>query len=222
MTLAKPTGMHRKDEPMNAKTIRILMVGLFAALTISAVSAASASASPAWRFSGTELKGTEVTLGVAVPSRLMVPSAPVVCEHFLYKMIISNSAGTGKGEVTELPLFDCTSLATECTVKTMTAEKLPWPSHLTTVKKVNYVVIENIKVSILYGGAFCPLSEVSVPVTGSAGASFENASETAEFSTASFTATKTELKALGSSVQWEGQFPMEAFEWNREQALTVS
>jgi len=46
---------------MNVKTIRILMSGLFVALAISAVSAASASATPAWRFSGTELKGTEVT-----------------------------------------------------------------------------------------------------------------------------------------------------------------
>ena len=207
---------------MNARTIRILMSGLFVALAISAVSAGGASASPAWRFSGVELKGTEVTLGVAVPSRLTVPSAPVVCEHFLYKMIISNSVGTGKGEVTELPLFDCTSLAEECTVEAMTAEKFPWPSHLTTVEGSNYVVIESIKISILYGGAFCPLKEVAVPVTGSAGASFENASETALFDEASFTATKTGLKALGLSVQWEGQFPMEAFEWSREQALTVS
>jgi hypothetical protein len=222
MTLAKPTGMHRKDETMNVKTIRILMSGLFVALAISAVSAGGASASPAWRFSGVELKATEVTLGAAVQSRLMAPIAPVVCEHFLYKMIISNSAGTGKGEVTELPLFGCTSLAEECTVKAMTAEKFPWPSHLTTVEENNYVVIENIKVSILYSGAFCALDKVLVPVTGSAGASFENASETAEFSEASFTATKTSLKALGSSVQWEGQFPMEAFEWNREQALTAS
>lgn len=207
---------------MNAKTIRILMSGLLVALAISAASAASASASPAWRFSGVELEGTEVTLGFAVQSRLMVPAAPVSCEHFLYKMIVSNSAGTGKGEVTELPLFNCTSLAKECTVKAITPEKLPWPSSLTTVEGSNYVVIENIRVSILYGGAFCPLGGVSVPVTGSAGASFDNASETAEFSTGSFTATKTGLKALGSSVQWDGQFPMEAFEWSREQALTVS
>ncbi|HXS34110.1 MAG TPA: hypothetical protein VN758_10110 [Solirubrobacterales bacterium] len=207
---------------MNVRAIRILMSGLFVALAISTVSAGGASASPAWRFSGVELKGTEVTLGVAVPGRLTVPSAPVVCEHFLYKMIISNSAGTGKGEVTELPLFNCTSLAGECTVEAMTAEKLPWPAHLTTVEGNSYVVIENIKVSILYGGAFCPLKGVSVPVTGSAGALFENASEAAEFSEASFTATKTGLKAFGSSVQWEGQFPMEAFEWSRLQALTVS
>jgi len=152
----------------------------------------------------------------------MVPIAPVVCEHFLYKMIISNSAGTGKGEVTELPLFNCTSLAGECTVEAMAAEKLPWPSHLTTVEGNNYVVIENIRISILYGGAFCALKGVSVPVTGSAGASFDNASETTEFSEANFTATKTSLKAFGSPVQWEGQFPMEAFEWSREQPLTVS
>lgn len=209
---------------MNSRAIRILVSGLLAALVISAVFAVSAGASPAWRFSGVELegKGTEVTVGFGVESSLTVPIAPVACEHFLYKMTISDSGGTGKGEVTELPLFNCTTTAKECTVEAVAAEKLPWPSHLTTGKGGNYVVIENIRISVLYSGALCPLEGVWITVTGSAGALFENSSEAAVFSAASFTATKTGLKALGSPVQLEGAFPTEAFEWHREEALTVS
>lgn len=208
---------------MNARAIRIVMSGLFVTLAIG-VFAGSSSASPAWRFSGVELKGkeTEVTLGVALEGSLTVPGAPVVCEHFLYKMAISDNGGTGEGKVTELPLFNCRSTAKECTVKAMAGEKLPWPAHLTTVKGANYVVIEEIRIGILYGGALCPLSGVLATVTGSAGGLFENTSEAAVFSASSFVATKTALKALGSSVQWEGVFPTEAYEWHREQALTVS
>jgi len=200
------------------------MAGLLVALATSASFTVSASASPAWMFSGVELKGkeTEVTMGFGVKSVLTVPFAPVECEHFLYKMKISDSSGVGKGEVTELPLFTCTTSAGECTVEAVVAEKMPWPSRLETVKGNNYLVIENIKISILYGGALCALSEVWIPVTGSAGALFENGPEAAAFNAASFSATKTGLKALGSPVQLEGVFPTEALEWHREEALTVS
>ncbi len=208
---------------MSSRSIRILMSGLLVALAIGALFAVSASASPAWKFSGVELKGkeTEVTMGFGVKSILTVPFAPVECEHFLYKMKISDSSGVGKGEVTELPLFNCTTTTKECTLEAMVAEKLPWPSHLET-KTNNYLVIENIKISILYGGAFCALGEVWIPVTGSAGALFENGPEAAVFNAASFSATKTGLKALGSPVQLEGVFPTEALEWHRGEALTVS
>jgi hypothetical protein len=224
MTLARPTGEQGEDETMNSRTIRILMSGLFVALAVSAVLASSAGASPAWKFSGVELKSgeTEVTVGFGVESSLTVPGAPVVCEHFLYRMTISNSGGTGQGEVTELPLFKCTTTAKECIVEAVGAEELPWPAHLTAGKGGNYVVIENVEIGILYGGALCPLNGVLVTVTGSAGALFENGPEAAAFSEASFIATTTALEALGSSVQLEGVFPTEAFEWNREQALAVS
>jgi len=59
-------------------------------------------------------------------------------------------------------------------------------------------------------------------VTGSVGGLFHNKTETATFSAASSSATKTELKALGAAIEWDGVFPTEAFEWHREQPLTVS
>lgn len=207
---------------MHSKSIRILITGLLAALAISAISAGSASATPIWKFDGVELKGTELTVGFGLAGKLTIPGAAVECEHFLYKMKISNSGGTGKGEVTELPLFNCTTTNPECTVEVVEAEKLPWPAHLMAGKSGNYIVVEGVKIGIVYGGVTCPLSEIFIPVTGSAGAAFENASEAAVFNSASFKETKTALKALGSSVQLEGVFPTEAFEWHRGQALSVS
>ncbi len=209
---------------MNARAISILVRGLLAALAICAVFVGSASASPAWKFSGSELKAgeTELTVGVAVGSSMAVPGATTKCEHMVYELVISNSETVGKGEVTEVLFYNCkTTGGVECTVDAIAAEKLPWPSHLKTVGGGNYVVFNKVNVSILYGGALCPLGGTVVTVTGSAGASFNNKAEAATFSAASFSATKTELKALGAAVEWDGVFPTEAFEWRREQPLTV-
>jgi hypothetical protein len=223
MKITKPVGKKGGDLAMNAKVLRILFRGLLAALVISAVFGGSASASPAWKFSGSELKAgeTEVTVGVAVESSMTVPGALTKCEHMVYKLVISNSEAVGKGEVTEMPFYNCTTSAEGCTVDAIAAEKLPWPSHLNTVAGSNYVVFNKVNISILYGGALCPLGGMVATVTGSAGALFNNKTEAASFNAASFGATKTELKALGAAVEWEGVFPTEAFEWHREQPLTV-
>lgn len=207
---------------MKPKATSVLLRGLFAALIISAVFAGSAGASPAWRFNGSELTGSEVIVGAAIDSSLTVPGLTTKCENFLYKLTISNSAGTGKGEVTELPLYNCTTNTKACIVEAIAAEKLPWPSKLTAVTGTNYVVIEGVKVSILYGGELCALNETLALVTGTAGGRIDNTAETATFDTASFSATKTALKALGSTIEWKGVFPTEAFQWHREQALTAS
>jgi hypothetical protein len=210
---------------MKAKAIGILLRGLLAALAISAVFVGSASASPAWRFSGSELKAgeTELTVGVAVGSSMTVPGAVTKCEHMVYELVISNSEAVGKGEVTEMSFYNCTTTGgAECTVDAIAAEKLPWPSHLKTVGGNNYVVFNKINISILYGGALCALGGTVATVTGSAGALFNNKAETATFSAGSISATKTELKALGAAIEWDGVFPTEAFEWHREQPLTVS
>jgi hypothetical protein len=222
MKTARPNGTQGEDETMNSRSIRILMSGLLAMLAIGAVFASSAGAVPAWKFEGVSLEGTELTVGFGDASSLTIPSAGVKCEHFLYKMKISNSTGTGKGEVTELPLFNCTSTNPECTIEAMAAEKLPWPAHLLNRPGGSYVVVEKVKINVLYGGETCPLSETLIPVTGTAGASFENATEAAVFNSASFEETTTALQALGLPVQLEGVFPTEAFEWHRGQALSVS
>jgi hypothetical protein len=208
---------------MNRKVKSILMRGLVAALLASALFAASASASPAWKFEAKELTGSETIVGAALDSKLTVPGLTTKCANFLYKLKIENSGGTGKGSLTELPLYECTTDSPEvCTVKSITPETLPWAAKLTTVSSSNYIVIEGVKVSIVYAGAECVLGGLTVKVTGSAGGVIENTAETATFNASSFSATKTKLTALGSSVQWEGVFPTEAFEWHRTQALSVS
>ncbi len=200
-----------------------IMRGAIAALLASAVFAASASASPVWKFEGKELSGTETVLGAALDSKLTVPGLTTKCANFLYKLKISNSAGTGKGELVELPLYECTTDSPEvCTVKSITPETLPWPAKLTTVTPSNYIVIEGVKVSIVYAGEECALGGLTVKVTGTAGGLVDNATETATFNAASFSATKTKLTALGSSIQWEGVFPTEAFEVHRLEAISVS
>lgn len=198
-------------------------VALAALAVLCAMFATSASAAPAWKFEGKALEGSEVIVGAAIDSSLTIPGLTTKCANFLYKVTIKNEAGTGKGEVTELPLYECTTDHPEvCTVSTIAAEKLPWAAKLTTVTSSNYIVIEGIKVGIKYAGAECALGGILVSVTGTAGGLLDNATETATFNSTTFGATKTELKALATKIQWTGLFPTEAFQWHREQALSVS
>jgi hypothetical protein len=206
---------------MNRKSTRIFLGGLLAALMLSAVFAGPAMAGPAWKFNGEELKTTETILGGAEKSGLTAWGMTTTCTNFLYEIEISNKEGTGKGNVTELPLFNCYTNST-CTVEAIEAESFPWPANLTTVSGSNYLVVKGVDVWILYGGWFCPLWGVWAHVTGSAGGLISNATESATFSPSSFKATGTELKAFGESVEWNGFFPSEAFEWHREQSLSVS
>jgi len=207
---------------MNRKARNILLRGSVAALLASALFAASASASPAWKFEGKELVGKETIVGAAIDSSLTIPGLTTKCANFLYKVTIENSAGTGKGSVTELPLYNCTTDTSACTVKTITPETFPWAAKLTTVAPSNYIVIEGVKVAIVYAGAECALGGLTVKVTGTAGGRVDNTVETATFDSSSFAATKTELKALSQKILWQGVFPTEAFEWHRNEAISVS
>jgi hypothetical protein len=209
------------DNAMNRKTKGIFWVAALAALAISAVFASAASASPVWKFNSTELSGKETVVGGALESSMTIPGLTTKCENFLYKLSISNSAGTGKGEVTEVPLYNCTTNSKACTVETIAAQSLPWASHLATFTNP-YIVIEGVKVAIVYAGEECVLGETLVTVTGSAGGLIDNAKETATFNSTTLSASKTELKALGQKIEWNGLFPTEAFEWHREQALSAS
>jgi hypothetical protein len=194
---------------------------LLAALMLSAVFAASAGAAPAWRFNGEELKSTETILGGAEKSGLTAWGFTTTCDNFLYKVEIWNSSGTGKGNVTELPLFNCYT-DSFCTVEAIEAESFPWPAELVSTGGSNYMKVKGVDVWILYGGWFCPLWGVWAHVTGSAGGLISNATESATFSASSFKATGTKLEALGAGVEWNGFFPAEAFQTRREQSLSVS
>jgi len=195
---------------------------LAALAVLCAVFATSASAAPAWKFEEKPLEGTETVLGGAFSSSMTIPGLTTKCENFLYKLGIKNESGSGKGEVSEVPLFNCTANSSACTVDKIGAEGLPWSSKLSTFTPSNYVVIEGVKVGILYGGEECVLSEVFVTVTGSAGGVVDNSKETATFNSTTLSSSKTELKALSQKIEWNGVFPTEAFQWHREQALSVS
>lgn len=206
---------------MNRKSIRVLLGGLLAALMLSAVFAGSATAAPAWKFNGAELKGTETILGGAEKSGLGMWGMTTTCDNFLYEVDIWNTEGTGKGNVTSLPLYDCYTNTT-CTVAAIEAESFPWPANLTSSGGSNYLVVKGVDVWVLYAGWFCPLWGVWVNVTGTAGGKIDNTTESATFSPSSFTATGTKLEALGESVEWKGYFPTEAFEWHRGESISVS
>jgi hypothetical protein len=209
------------DEKMRTKATAI-GVALAALAVLCAALATSASAAPAWKFEGKSLEGSEVILGAAIDSSLTIPGLTTKCANFLYKVTVKNEAGTGKGEVTELPLYNCTTDTEACAVSKIGAEKLPWPAKLTTVSTTPYIIIEGVKVGILYSGEECALSETLVTVTGSAGGLIDNTAETATFNSTTLTATGTTLKALSTKIEWNGIFPTEAFQWHREQALSVS
>lgn len=195
---------------------------LAALAVLCAMFATGASAAPAWKFETKSLEGTEVILGGALESSMTIPGLTTKCENFLYKLTIKNEAGTGKGEVTELPLYNCTTSSKVCSVEKIGAEKLPWQSHLTTVSTSPYIIIEGVKVGILYSGAECAVGETLVTVTGSAGGLIDNSKETATFNSSTLTATGTSLKALSTKIEWNGVFPTEAFQWHREQAISAS
>jgi hypothetical protein len=195
---------------------------LAALAVLCALFATTASAAPAWKFEGKALEGSEVVMGGAIDSLLTIPGLTTKCENFLYKLTAENASGTGKGSVTEVPLYNCKTNSSACIVETIGAEKLPWASKLTTVSTTPYIIIEGVKVSIFYEGEECVLAETLVTVTGSAGGQIDNTKETATFNSTTLSATKTELKALSQKIEWNGLFPTEAFQWHREQALTVS
>lgn len=195
---------------------------LAALAVLCAMFATSASAAPAWKFESKSLEGTEVVLGGAIESALTVPGLTTKCEDFLYKLTAENVSGTGKGSLTEMPLYNCTANSSACSVAKIGAEKLPWASKLTTVSTTPYIIIEGVKVGILYAGEECVLGETLVTVTGTAGGSIDNTAETATFNKTTLSASGTELKALSQKIEWNGLFPTEAFQWHREQALSVS
>jgi hypothetical protein len=219
-----PLRAQGKEKKMNRKAKSLLRRGVLAAMLalVSAMAlSASASAAPAWKFAGESLTGSETILGGAIESGMTIPGLTTKCENFLYKLTIKNKEGTGEGSVTEVPLYNCHTDSPYCFVKSIESQELPWASKLVTVTGTHYITISGVKVKIVYSGPLCALNGVTVTVTGSAGGSINNETESATFSKATLEATKTELKAMGQKIEWNGVFPTEAFEWHREQALTV-
>ncbi len=206
---------------MNLKSTRVFLGGFVVAMLVIAAFAGSAVAGPQWKFNGTTLTGEETIVGGAEKSGLEIIGMTTTCDNFLYEINIKNSGGTGAGEVTDLPLFNCYTDGV-CTVEGIEPKAFPWPASLKTISTKNYIEIKGVLVKIVYGNPECALYETEVEVEGSAGGLLDNTTESATFNAASFAATKTELWAFGTEVSWEGFFPAEAFEWHRQEKLTVS
>jgi hypothetical protein len=196
--------------------VRRTTIGLLVSLVVVAASAVATPAAGAlvWKFDGTELTGSETVVGAAVDSSLTVPGATTECKDFLLNMKITNDPAA-KGEITEAPLFECSTSNPACTVESIEAEKLPWQAHAVTILSGassggKYVVIEGIHIGIVYSGALCSLAG-AVEVRGTAGGLFNNATSSLKFDKATFEATGTELKVGSTSVEWNAEFLLEAF-----------
>lgn len=207
---------------MNRKARYVFGLTALVALLAGAAFAASAGAAPAWKFEEKALEGSETILGGAEKSGMTVPGLTTTCDNFLYELSISNSGGTGQGSLTEVPLFGCYTNSKACTVGSIEAQTLPWASHLANFESKPYIVIEGVKVGIYYEGAECVLGETLVTVKGSAGGLISNETESATFNASTLAASKTELKASGTKIEWFGVFPTEAFQTKRTQKISVS
>jgi hypothetical protein len=180
---------------------------------------ASSASAVVWKFNGTALTGSETLVSHALESSITFPGLTTTCKPFVYVMTISNPGAAGKGSVTEVPLSNCSTSTKACTVAAISAKALPWAAKLTTVSTSNYLVIEGIKLGILYAGAECVLDGTEVVIKGTAGGLISNGTESVTFSPSSFAATGT---SLGAGTEWNGAFRMLATGAHIGQSLSVS
>jgi hypothetical protein len=199
----------------------ILLSAVLAVFAFGAVASSAASASPQWHFGGKVLSESEgeTVVGAALSSSLKSEGASTTCEHFLYNMEVWNFYGYGEGLLDELPLFSCTTTAPHCTVSSIEAKELPWWTYVETIGGKQYLEIEDIYVKIVYSGTSCALG--TVYVEGDAGGLINNSNSTATFSKASFEATGSSMWIGTKSVEWTGEFTMEAFQSHRLSAVEV-
>jgi hypothetical protein len=104
-------------------------------------------------------------------------------------------------------------------VEEIEAQGLPWPAHLTTVVVEDYLVIEKVKIHLLFGGETCALAELPIEVKGSAGGVIDNVNHTIAFDKKTFTATGTSLKVGASAAELTALFNTEALGVHKGEGL---
>ena len=113
---------------------------------------------------------------------MTIPGLTTKCENFLYKLTIENEAAPVKGAVTELPLYNCTTNSKCCTVEQDRRRKTA--VGIETDHGRNHHLHRHrrgqSRASSMRGEE-CVLGETLVTVTGSAGGSIDNTTETATF-----------------------------------------
>ncbi|HEY3959124.1 MAG TPA: hypothetical protein VGL68_01290 [Solirubrobacteraceae bacterium] len=186
----------------------LIIPAAVAAATFTAFTVASASSAPKWYVGGSELKTTETIGGLAEPSDLTVAGVSTKCEHSYYVAKILNSGELGKGEVTNLPLYECSANA-NCTLAKLEPTKLPWKLHTVYEESKPYLVIEGVAIATEYTGSSCAIKG-KAEVTGSIGGLVENSTHKTVFSAASAQATGASLKVGTATVEFTGSYTVEA------------
>jgi hypothetical protein len=192
---------------------RLLMLVIPAAVagaTFTAFTVASASSAPKWYIGGTELKSgeSETIGGLAEPSDMTVAGVSTKCEHSYYVAKIFNKGELGEGEVTDLPLYECSANA-NCTLVKLEPTKLPWKLHTVYEETKPYLVIESMTLATEYTGSSCAIKGKG-EVKGSIGGLVENSTHKTVFTAASAKATGASLKAGTASVEFTGSYTVEA------------
>jgi hypothetical protein len=190
-------------------------------LLVGAASSSSATASPAWYFDEEFLEGTETVANTTPPSYFTFPGLTIGCQPLPLEMTIKNEMGNGTGKVTGLPVGTCFTDSSVCTVEAFEPGSLPWNSPLKSVSSKSYLRIEGIHLSFLLGDEECPLYEVLITITGTAGGLVDNEAGQIVFSPSSFKATGTELKALGQKIEWNAALELKATGPHAGQQLTA-
>lgn len=193
---------------MRKGLLMLIIPAAVAAATFTAFTVASASSTPKWYVGGSELKTTETIGGLAEPSDMTVAGVSTKCEHSYYVAKIFNSGELGKGEVTNLPLYECSANAS-CTLAKIEPTKLPWKMHTVYEESKPYLVIEGMTLATEYTGSSCAIKGKG-EVTGSIGGLVENSTHKTVFSAASAKATGASLKAGTASVEFTGSYTVEA------------
>jgi len=198
-----------------------LMFSVAAALTASAAVASSASASPVWRFGGTELTGSETVVAETAASNLTLPGLTTTCKASL-AMTISNSGGHGTASVESMSLSGCATNGV-CTVVAASAPETPWSGSTQVVGKDSYLVVQGFNNKILYGGELCAVEGWTINYKGSVGGLFDNSSSKLIFNEASATATGSSLKSIGTTkTGYDAEYGVKATGSHAGQVLTLS
>lgn len=182
---------------------------------------ATAGASPQWFFDGEALEGTETVTNGAPGSYFTIPGLTFGCRPLPLEATIKNLGGKGVADVINLPFGTCYTDSPQCTIESFEAAGLPWSSHLTTISTKNYLIMEGVKINIIFGGEECVLFETLVKITGTAGGIIDNENEEIIFSPTTFKATGTELKAFGSKIEWNAALKLMAIGPHSGEPLTV-
>jgi hypothetical protein len=195
---------------VSKRLLMLIVPAVVAAATFTAFTVASASTNPKWFIGGTELKAgeSETIGGVAEPSNMTVAGVSTKCAHSYFVAKVLNKGELGEGEVTSLPLFECSANA-NCTLAKLEPTKLPWKLHTVYEESKPYLVIEGVTLATEYTGSSCAIKGKG-EVKGSIGGLVENSTHKTVFTAASAKATGASLKSGTASVEFTGSYSVEA------------